>query len=80
MFGRIGIGEIILILAVVLLLFGPKKLPELARSLGKSMKEFKKGAQEFQEEINSDTEAEPIQPVNTVTAEEPVDKTGESAS
>jgi sec-independent protein translocase protein TatA len=40
---RIGAGEIILILAVLLLLFGAKKLPDLARSLGKSAREFKKG-------------------------------------
>ncbi len=40
---RIGAGEIILILAVLLLLFGAKKLPDLARSLGKSARELKKG-------------------------------------
>ena len=40
---RIGAGEIILILAVLLLLFGAKKLPDLARSLGMSARELKKG-------------------------------------
>lgn len=40
---RIGAGEIILVLAVLLLLFGAKKLPDLARSLGKSARELKKG-------------------------------------
>ncbi|OFW63738.1 MAG: preprotein translocase [Actinobacteria bacterium RBG_16_67_15] len=43
MFKQIGAGEIILILAVLLLLFGAKKLPELARSLGKSARELRKG-------------------------------------
>ncbi|HOW98309.1 MAG TPA: twin-arginine translocase TatA/TatE family subunit [Kiritimatiellia bacterium] len=43
---RLSAWEIILILAVVLLLFGAKKLPELARSLGRSLQEFKKGQQE----------------------------------
>lgn len=40
---RIGSGEILLVLAVLLLLFGAKKLPDLARSLGKSARELKKG-------------------------------------
>ncbi len=43
---RIGWTEILIILALILLLFGAKRLPELARSLGKSLKEFKKGVQE----------------------------------
>ena len=44
--GGLGGPELILILIVVLLLFGAKKLPELARSLGKSVNEFKKGKEE----------------------------------
>ena len=43
-----GGGEWLIILVVVLLLFGTKKLPDLARSLGKSVSEFKKGQNEFQ--------------------------------
>ena len=43
---NIGPLEVILILVVVVLLFGAKKLPELARSLGRSMGEFKKGKEE----------------------------------
>ena len=43
---NIGWPEILLILVVVLLLFGAKRLPDLARSLGKSMHEFKKGREE----------------------------------
>ena len=39
----IGIWEIIIILIVILIIFGPKKLPELARSIGKSVKEYKRG-------------------------------------
>jgi sec-independent protein translocase protein TatA len=41
-----GIGEIILIVLVLLLLFGAKRIPEIARSLGKSLNEFKKGQKE----------------------------------
>ncbi|MBW2983574.1 twin-arginine translocase TatA/TatE family subunit [Candidatus Woesearchaeota archaeon] len=39
----IGMTEILVILAIVLILFGPKKLPELARSIGKAVREYKKG-------------------------------------
>jgi len=47
---NLGPTELIIILAIVLLLFGSRKLPDLARSLGKSSREFKKGLQEQDEE------------------------------
>jgi len=47
---NLGPTELIIILAIVLLLFGSRKLPSLARSLGKSSREFKKGLQEEEEE------------------------------
>lgn len=50
-FMNLGPQEMILIFVLVLLLFGAKKLPELARGLGKSMGEFKKARQEFEDEI-----------------------------
>ncbi|HSD64640.1 MAG TPA: twin-arginine translocase TatA/TatE family subunit [Ignavibacteriaceae bacterium] len=57
MFGNLGAGEIILILLVILLLFGAKKIPELARGIGKGMSEFKKGLKDVENEIkNTDTE------------------------
>ena len=49
--GPIGMPEMIMIFVVVLLLFGAKKLPELARGVGKSMGEFKKARDEFEHEI-----------------------------
>lgn len=54
-----GIGgyELLGILAIVLLLFGPRKLPELARGLGKSIKEFKKAAQEVQDDFQEAMDA-----------------------
>lgn len=52
----LGAPEIIIILFVVLLLFGAKKLPELARGLGKGIKEFKKAKNDVSEEINKVTE------------------------
>lgn len=47
--GGIGTQELLIILVIVLLLFGAKKLPELARGLGKSMQEFKKATREVEE-------------------------------
>ena len=51
--GFFGGWEIVLILAVVLILFGAKKLPELAKGLGQGIKEFKKATNEVTNEINS---------------------------
>jgi sec-independent protein translocase protein TatA len=45
----VGAPELLIVLAVVLLLFGSKKLPELARGIGRSVKEFRKGAAEDDE-------------------------------
>lgn len=51
MFGNLGAGEIILILLVILILFGAKKIPELAQGLGKGMREFKKSLKDVEEDI-----------------------------
>ncbi len=55
MFG-IGMPEMILILAVALIVIGPKKLPDLAKSLGKAMGEFKKATSDLKESMQIDTE------------------------
>jgi len=61
MFGNLGAGEIILIVLVVLLLFGAKKIPELARGIGKGMSEFKKGLKDVETEIKStDTDVKKV--------------------
>ncbi len=49
----LGFGEILVILFIVLLLFGAKRLPELAKGLGQGMREFKKATNEIQEEFES---------------------------
>lgn len=51
MFGSIGPSEILIILVLILLLFGAKRLPELARSLGKGIREFRKAAEDIKDEI-----------------------------
>jgi sec-independent protein translocase protein TatA len=50
---NLGGGEIILILALVLILFGAKKLPELAKGLGQGIKEFKKSSREVFDQIDN---------------------------
>lgn len=65
----IGPWEVILILVVVLVLFGAKKLPELAKGLGQGIKEFKKASKEVQDDLHraleEDTSARPpVRPVN----------------
>ena len=63
-FNMPGIGEWIIILVILLVIFGPKRLPELGRSLGKGIKEFKKSTNELTEQL---------------TAEEPKTTTAEKA-
>jgi sec-independent protein translocase protein TatA len=64
MFGlfNLGGGEIILILALVLILFGAKKLPELAKGLGTGIKEFKKATRDVTEEMHNAMDATPNSP------------------
>ena len=68
----LGGTEVVLILAVVLILFGAKKIPELAKGLGQGIKEFKKATREVTDEIqNAPTEpakpVAPTQPSQTVS-------------
>ncbi len=53
MFGM-GVPEILLILAIALIVIGPKKLPELAKSLGRAMGEFKRATNDFKESLEID--------------------------
>ncbi len=52
-FGSIGSGELLVIFLVVLLLFGAKRIPEIARGLGKGIREFKSATRDIADEINS---------------------------
>jgi len=54
MFGNIGGSELFLILLVILVFFGAKKLPELAKGLGQGIREFRKAAQDGQEEVEKE--------------------------
>ncbi len=64
-FGSIGFGmpgtpELIVILVIVLIIFGPKSLPTLGRSLGKGLREFKSASSKFTEALNENEEEEDI--------------------
>ncbi|MEG2291449.1 MAG: twin-arginine translocase TatA/TatE family subunit [Clostridium sp.] len=52
MFGKLGAGELILILCIALVVFGPSKLPQIGKSVGQAIKEFRKGTTQAQKEIN----------------------------
>jgi sec-independent protein translocase protein TatA len=70
--GMPGGSEVLLILFIILLLFGAKKLPELSRSLGKSLGEFKKGKEDLEREIRDTqkiVEDEEIEPEPEIVPE-----------
>lgn len=54
MFQNIGIPELIIILIIALIIFGPKKLPDIGRAIGKALQEFKKGSKEIKDELTKD--------------------------
>lgn len=60
MFGTLGGPELFLIFVVALIVFGPRKLPDIGKSLGRMMAEFRKASNEFRSTIESEVEAEKI--------------------
>jgi sec-independent protein translocase protein TatA len=60
MFGNIGMTELLVIFLVVLLLFGPKKIPELARGIGRGLQEFKKAAEDVKKELTVEEDVKSI--------------------
>jgi TatA/E family protein of Tat protein translocase len=59
MFG-IGVPELLIILAIALIVIGPKKLPDLARSMGRALNEFKKATREFKDSMDLDEDVKTI--------------------
>ncbi|HEV7389203.1 MAG TPA: twin-arginine translocase TatA/TatE family subunit [Gemmatimonadaceae bacterium] len=55
MFGNLGFPELLIIMVVILLLFGAKRIPEIAGSMGKGIKEFKKNINDATREVTSET-------------------------
>ena len=54
MFGSLGMPELIIIFVIALIIFGPRKLPELGRSLGRSINEFKKASNELRSTLEDE--------------------------
>lgn len=81
MFGSIGMPELIIILVIALIIFGPRKLPELGKSLGKSINEFKRASADLQSTLEQEIKLEeqktaaatppPSSPQPGVPADEP---------
>src|SRR6187455_709397 len=71
MFGSIGMPELIIIFVVALIVFGPRKLPELGRSLGKGLSEFKRASNELRSTLDEEIRNEDRQ-ITTSTAAAPV--------
>src|SRR5436190_23874305 len=71
MLGSIGMPELIIILVIALIIFGPRKLPELGRSLGKSLAEFKKASNELRNTLEEEIRVEEQREKETKAVEPP---------
>jgi TatA/E family protein of Tat protein translocase len=66
MLGSIGGTELLVIMVIALLIFGPRKLPELGRSIGKGLSEFKRASNDLKRSLEDELDAEDRKPVNRI--------------
>jgi sec-independent protein translocase protein TatA len=71
MMGNIGMPELIIIFVIALIIFGPRKLPELGRSLGKSINEFKRASNELKNTLDEEIRVEETRSADRQRAPEP---------
>jgi sec-independent protein translocase protein TatA len=64
--GNVGLTEMVIIFVIALVVFGPRRLPEIGRSLGSAMREFRRSLNQIQREIEQANPAESIRDVNTI--------------
>ena len=72
MLGSIGMPELIIIFVIALIIFGPRKLPELGRSLGKSINEFKRASNELRNTLDEEIRVEEARSTERQRPPEPV--------
>jgi sec-independent protein translocase protein TatA len=72
MFGPIGMPELLIILTIALIIFGPRKLPELGRSLGRSLQEFKRASNELKNTLDEEIRVEEQRSSDRQRTPEPV--------
>jgi sec-independent protein translocase protein TatA len=79
MLGSVGMPELLLILIIALIVFGPKKLPEVGKSLGRGLAEFKRASEDFKQNIRkevdaleSENRAEPSPPSSDPAKRDPI--------
>ncbi len=84
MFGSIGMPELVIILVIALIIFGPRKLPELGRSLGRSIGEFRRASNELrstlEEEIRTEEQRPPTAAPPAAAPHTPTDSTPDRTS
>jgi sec-independent protein translocase protein TatA len=86
MFGSIGMPELVIIFVIALIIFGPRKLPELGKSLGRSINEFKRASNELRSTLEDEVRIEEQRSRSTATTtptptlDEPVPRNADSGA
>jgi TatA/E family protein of Tat protein translocase len=70
MFGSLGVPELLLIFAVILIVFGPRRIPEIGRTLGKALGEFRKATDDLKNTIEREVRLEELKKITPPTLEE----------